>query len=122
MITKDTPVSELCDTNELMHYKYSRREKVNGEWRYWYNEDEAEERHARAVAKKFADEKRKQTKEKQDKLTKALTKVDRYVETAKVWVDARLNSTIADTISGKAKPMTWAQAKASVNKKYNKKR
>lgn len=25
---------------ELMHWKYTKREKVNGEWRYWYDDDD----------------------------------------------------------------------------------
>lgn len=40
-ITKDTPISELyheeLSDDELMHWKYIKREKINGKWRYYYD-------------------------------------------------------------------------------------
>lgn len=47
IITGDTPMSELMHSDsdtryyisdeELMHWKYIKREKVNGKWRYFYD-------------------------------------------------------------------------------------
>ena len=44
-ITKDTPISELYHSDivssddELMHWKYIKREKVKGKWKYYYDLD-----------------------------------------------------------------------------------
>jgi hypothetical protein len=63
-INWDTPVSELyhsdsdiryidLDEDELMHWKYIKREKVNGKWRYYYDIGE-KEKHEADVATRAA--------------------------------------------------------------------
>lgn len=45
-------------------------------------------------------------------------KADRFLETAKVWVNDKLSMNVIDTLSGKARSMSWKQAKAWVDHIY----
>lgn len=86
----DTPMSELMhsdeidlsqydyidlDEDEIMHWKYIKREKVNGKWRYYYDKDEMKN-----DVKGFF-------KETGDKISKAaLTKVNKVTSNLNTYV------------------------------------
>lgn len=117
MITKDTPVSELYHSDdELMHWKYIKREKVNGKYRYWYDDIDPEK--IDAVSKKIAksvDSARKSV----ESATSKLNKLDRYIEAGKVWFQSWNSIGIVDTFKG-GKGYTWQEAKEWVDYTYRK--
>ena len=81
-ITWDTPVSELMhseddgiryidlDEGELMHWKYIKREKVNGKWRYYYKDTEYDKLH-----KKYFD-----TVQRQEEASDRFKKYSKFVD------------------------------------------
>ncbi len=43
--------ADKCSERDLQHWKYIKREKVNGKWRYYYNEDSSKKKGLKEVVK-----------------------------------------------------------------------
>ena len=127
-LTKDTPVSELMhssnllyvdiDEGELRHWKYIKREKLpNGKWRYYYDMEATYNTVVKA-ADTAAKIKKKTEATKKD-LSNKLRKLDRYSMAAEEWISWRTHMSISDIFKG-VKPISWQEAKESVDWWYRK--
>lgn len=56
--------------------------------------------------------------EKELDMLELTKKADRLLETTKVWLNGKLSMNIIDTVTGKAKSMSWQQAKDWVEYTY----
>lgn len=123
-ITKDTPVSLLChsddvtyielDAGELAHWKYARKERLpNGKWRYYYVITEHQVVHPNNIERDYdkSEYKIKDMTSKEVKTHQKSVRFDRYLEAARAWVDSRLGVPVGDLFTGKRKPLSWKQAK-----------
>ena len=74
---------------ELYHWKYIKREKVNGKYRYYYKDDAYDDARSKYVAKKNKSEANRQTainiRERAN--NRKLQERERYVENGWDWVD-----------------------------------
>ena len=115
---------EISD-DELMHWKYVERKKLpNGKWRYYYNT--YDNSNSKSVLDNYIAEQKKNanTPVKSDDTEQPKTKMSsteqllRSIETAKTWLNSRLDRSVIGTITGTApKPLTWKQATELVSKK-----
>lgn len=85
-ITGDTPLDELYHSDdilsedELMHWKYIKREKVNGKWRYWYDYKSLK-------------------KDVKSSLNKLTTRTTKLVSSGKKTLNKRVGTTIKSTVT-----------------------
>lgn len=87
-ITKDTPISELYHSeDELMHWKYVKKERVNGKWKYYYDWDEFKN-DAKTVINETMTKTSKSAIETANKASKS---VNTYVSKAKNFINKWYN-------------------------------
>lgn len=84
-ITSDTPIEALYHSepilsdDELLHWKYIKREKINGKWRYYYDWNQLKSNTSATISENVA----KTSKNILDGANKATKHIDTYVTKAK---------------------------------------
>lgn len=86
-------VSPRDSSDELRHWKYTKRETLpNGKYRYYYEETSEDD--------------------------SVFNRIDRYIEAGKTFVNTNMSTRVIDLISGKYKYLSWEDAKRNVDYKY----